>query len=131
MVAVRCTGTPFEQGTYSLAGYSLIPLVHSPIFAAVHVRALTRDQAPGWIAGSGAAGSAIIPFMTGALASRFGIGARQILVCSTPSNSSTLIGLTCRIVVMMALMASLWALVLSIGKRDDGELVAIYGLQDS
>jgi len=46
-------------------------------FAADHIRALTRDL--GWIAGFGQAGSAILPFMTGALASRFGISSLQPL----------------------------------------------------
>ncbi|ESK90172.1 hypothetical protein Moror_7761 [Moniliophthora roreri MCA 2997] len=48
----------------------------------------------GWIAGFGQAGSAVIPFMTGALAGRFGIWSLQPLLVS-----------------MMAVMTILWALV--------------------
>ncbi|KAK7034515.1 hypothetical protein VNI00_012362 [Paramarasmius palmivorus] len=48
----------------------------------------------GWIAGFGQAGSAVLPFMTGALAGRFGIWSLQPLLIS-----------------MMATMTILWALV--------------------
>ncbi|KAJ3824255.1 MFS general substrate transporter [Lentinula raphanica] len=48
----------------------------------------------GWIAGFGQAGSAVLPFMTGALASKFGITSLQPLLIS-----------------MMAFMTILWALV--------------------
>ncbi|TFL07867.1 MFS general substrate transporter [Pterulicium gracile] len=48
----------------------------------------------GWIAGIGQAGSAILPFVSGAFASRFGIGSLQPFL-----------------VVMMVGMAGLWALV--------------------
>ncbi|PVF93675.1 MFS general substrate transporter [Serendipita vermifera] len=56
----------------------------------------------GWIAGFGQAGSAVLPFMTGALASRFGIKALQPLL-----------------VAMMAFMTVLWALVPGHSKRKD------------
>ncbi|KAG8809398.1 hypothetical protein FRC17_003459 [Serendipita sp. 399] len=56
----------------------------------------------GWIAGFGQAGSAVIPFMTGALASRFGIKSLQPLL-----------------VAMMAFMSVLWALVPNHSKRRD------------
>ncbi|KIK69642.1 hypothetical protein GYMLUDRAFT_186853 [Collybiopsis luxurians FD-317 M1] len=48
----------------------------------------------GWIAGFGQAGSAVIPFMTGALANKFGITSLQPLLVS-----------------MMAFMTVLWALI--------------------
>ncbi|KIJ15883.1 hypothetical protein PAXINDRAFT_76660 [Paxillus involutus ATCC 200175] len=54
----------------------------------------------GWIAGFGQAGSALLPFMTGTIASKSGIGALQPLL-----------------VAMMAFMTFLWALVPSKGTR--------------
>ncbi|KAH0835909.1 MFS general substrate transporter [Lanmaoa asiatica] len=54
----------------------------------------------GWIAGFGQAGSALLPFMTGAIASKSGISALQPLL-----------------VAMMASMTALWALVPSRGSR--------------
>ncbi|KAG1716833.1 hypothetical protein ID866_355 [Astraeus odoratus] len=48
----------------------------------------------GWIAGCGQAGAAALPFMTGAIASKYGIGALQPLLIS-----------------MMALMTFVWALI--------------------
>ena len=42
------------------------------------------DPALGWIAGSSTVGSAILPFMTGALASCFGISALQRLYVRLP-----------------------------------------------
>ncbi|KAL4079401.1 MFS general substrate transporter [Scleroderma citrinum] len=48
----------------------------------------------GWIAGCGQAGSALLPFMTGAIASKSGIGALQPLLVS-----------------MMAFMTFIWAIV--------------------
>ncbi|KAG8781615.1 hypothetical protein FRC16_002819 [Serendipita sp. 398] len=56
----------------------------------------------GWIAGFGQAGSAVIPFMTGALASRFGIKSLQPFL-----------------VAMMAFMTLLWALIPGHSKRRD------------
>ncbi|KAF8155520.1 hypothetical protein B0H34DRAFT_808609 [Crassisporium funariophilum] len=56
----------------------------------------------GWIAGSGQAGSAALPFMTGAIASRHGIQSLQPLV-----------------VAMMAFMMLLWALVPASPRRTD------------
>jgi len=53
-----------------------------------------RTDSIGWIAGFGTAGSAVLPFMTGALAQRFGIKSLQPLLIS-----------------MMAFMIVLWALV--------------------
>ncbi|KDQ58458.1 hypothetical protein JAAARDRAFT_128981 [Jaapia argillacea MUCL 33604] len=50
--------------------------------------------AVGWIAGVGQAGSAVLPFTTGVLASKFGIGSLQPLL-----------------VTMMCVMVGLWALV--------------------
>ncbi|KAL4071424.1 major facilitator superfamily domain-containing protein [Scleroderma yunnanense] len=52
----------------------------------------------GWIAGCGQAGSALLPFMTGAIASKSGIGALQ------PFHG-------CRLVSMMAFMTFIWAIV--------------------
>ncbi|KAF8556039.1 MFS general substrate transporter [Imleria badia] len=54
----------------------------------------------GWIAGFGQAGSALLPFMTGAIASKTGISALQPLL-----------------VAMMVFMTVLWALVPSKGTR--------------
>ncbi|KIM30930.1 hypothetical protein M408DRAFT_21744 [Serendipita vermifera MAFF 305830] len=56
----------------------------------------------GWIAGFGQAGSAVLPFITGALASQFGIVSLQPLLVS-----------------MMAFMTILWALVPGHSKRRD------------
>lgn len=54
----------------------------------------------GWIAGFGQSGSAIFPFLTGALANKYGIVALQPLI-----------------VAMMASMAALWFTVPSVAKR--------------
>ncbi|KAF8439081.1 major facilitator superfamily domain-containing protein [Boletus edulis BED1] len=54
----------------------------------------------GWIAGFGQAGSALVPFMTGTIASKTGIGSLQPLL-----------------VAMMVFMTVLWALVPSKGSR--------------
>jgi len=54
----------------------------------------------GWIAGFGQAGSALLPFMTGAIASKTGIGSLQPLL-----------------VAMMAFMTVLWAFVPTKGSR--------------
>ncbi|KAI6107587.1 major facilitator superfamily domain-containing protein [Pisolithus thermaeus] len=56
----------------------------------------------GWIAGCGQAGSALLPFMTGAIASKSGIGILQPLLVS-----------------MMAFMTSIWILVPSSTRRED------------
>lgn len=56
----------------------------------------------GWMAGFGQAGSAVIPFMTGALANRFGIKSLQPLL-----------------VAMMGLMTALWAVIPNHAKRRD------------
>ncbi|KAJ8516259.1 hypothetical protein ONZ45_g6401 [Pleurotus djamor] len=56
----------------------------------------------GWIAGFGQAGSAVLPFMTGALASKFGITSLQPLLIS-----------------MMGLMIVLWTLVPTSQRRSD------------
>ncbi|KAI6106938.1 major facilitator superfamily domain-containing protein [Pisolithus croceorrhizus] len=56
----------------------------------------------GWIAGCGQAGSALLPFMTGAIASKSGIGILQPLLVS-----------------MMAFMTSIWILVPSSARRED------------
>ncbi|KAF8155522.1 MFS general substrate transporter [Crassisporium funariophilum] len=56
----------------------------------------------GWIAGFGQAGSAVLPFMTGAIASRHGINSLQPLL-----------------VAMMALMMFLWILVPASPRRAD------------
>ncbi|KAF4564724.1 hypothetical protein EYR40_010896 [Pleurotus pulmonarius] len=56
----------------------------------------------GWIAGFGQAGSAVIPFMTGALASKYGIQSLQPLL-----------------VAMMAFMIILWTLVPRTQRRED------------
>ncbi|KAG8772919.1 hypothetical protein FRC20_005778 [Serendipita sp. 405] len=56
----------------------------------------------GWIAGFGQSGSAILPFLTGALANKYGIMALQPLI-----------------VAMMASMAALWFMVPSISKRSE------------
>ncbi|KAL0960048.1 hypothetical protein HGRIS_011696 [Hohenbuehelia grisea] len=56
----------------------------------------------GWIAGFGQAGSAVLPFMTGALASKAGIKSLQPLL-----------------VAMMALMIALWAMVPKSQRRTD------------
>ncbi|PVF98696.1 MFS general substrate transporter [Serendipita vermifera] len=54
----------------------------------------------GWIAGFGQSGSAVLPFLTGALANKYGIVALQPLI-----------------VAMMASMAALWFMVPTIAKR--------------
>ncbi|KAJ4491257.1 major facilitator superfamily domain-containing protein [Lentinula edodes] len=56
----------------------------------------------GWIAGFGQAGSAVLPFMTGALASKFGIKSLQPLLVS-----------------MMAFMTILWAFVPGAPRKTD------------
>ncbi|KAI0365063.1 hypothetical protein BV20DRAFT_973625 [Pilatotrama ljubarskyi] len=56
----------------------------------------------GWIAGFGQAGSAFLPFLTGAVASKAGIKSLQPLLVS-----------------VMGLMVGLWALVLSSPGRTD------------
>ncbi|KAI6043917.1 major facilitator superfamily domain-containing protein, partial [Pisolithus marmoratus] len=56
----------------------------------------------GWIAGCGQAGSALLPFMTGAIASKSGIGALQPLLVS-----------------MMAFMSFIWVLVPDSARRED------------
>ncbi|KAF8234579.1 MFS general substrate transporter [Tricholoma matsutake] len=56
----------------------------------------------GWIAGFGQAGSAVLPFMTGAFSSKFGIRSLQPLL-----------------VVMMSLMTVMWALVPRVPRRTD------------
>lgn len=56
----------------------------------------------GWIAGCGQAGSALLPFMTGAIASKSGIAILQPLLVS-----------------MMAFMMSIWILVPSSARREE------------
>ncbi|PVF93673.1 MFS general substrate transporter [Serendipita vermifera] len=56
----------------------------------------------GWVAAFGAAGSAVLPFMTGALANRFGLKSLQPLLVS-----------------MMTVMAVLWALIPGHSKRTE------------
>ncbi|KAF7426170.1 hypothetical protein PC9H_008537 [Pleurotus ostreatus] len=56
----------------------------------------------GWITGIGMAGSAALPFITGLLASRYGIGSLQPLMVS-----------------MMCTMVGVWALVPSVQRRAD------------
>ncbi|PFH48670.1 hypothetical protein AMATHDRAFT_64868 [Amanita thiersii Skay4041] len=56
----------------------------------------------GWVAGFGQAGSAVLPFMTGAIAQRWGIRSLQPLL-----------------VIMMVLMIALWKLVPSTMRRPD------------
>lgn len=56
----------------------------------------------GWIAGFGQAGSALLPFMTGAFSSKFGIKSLQPLL-----------------VVMMSVMTVLWAVVPRVPRRAD------------
>ncbi|PVF98704.1 MFS general substrate transporter, partial [Serendipita vermifera] len=56
----------------------------------------------GWIAGFGQSGSAVLPFLTGALANKYGIVALQPLI-----------------VAMMASMAALWFMVPTIAKRKE------------
>ncbi|KAF8877278.1 major facilitator superfamily domain-containing protein [Infundibulicybe gibba] len=79
---------------------SIVGMLLGPIFpvAMNHTaKVLPRwllTGAIGWISGFGQAGSALIPFMTGAFASRFGIKSLQPLL-----------------VVMMSIMIILWALV--------------------
>ncbi|KAF8877279.1 MFS general substrate transporter [Infundibulicybe gibba] len=79
---------------------SIVGMLLGPIFpvAMNHAaKVLPRwllTGAIGWISGFGQAGSAVIPFMTGALSSRFGIRSLQPLL-----------------VVMMSVMIILWALV--------------------
>ncbi|KAF8870181.1 major facilitator superfamily domain-containing protein [Infundibulicybe gibba] len=79
----------------SIVGVLLGPIY--PIAMNHAARVLPRwllTGAIGWIAGFGQAGSAVIPFMTGAFSSRFGIKSLQPLL-----------------VVMMSIMIVLWALV--------------------
>jgi len=56
----------------------------------------------GWIAGFGQAGSALLPFMTGALSSKYGIKSLQPLL-----------------VAMMSVMTVMWALVPRVPRRPD------------
>ncbi|KDQ58647.1 hypothetical protein JAAARDRAFT_155195 [Jaapia argillacea MUCL 33604] len=89
--------------TVSLVGLLLGPIY--PIMMNHSSRILPRwllTGSIGWIAGFGQAGSALLPFMTGALASKFGIGSLQPLLVS-----------------MMATMVGLWALVPNSQKRPD------------
>jgi hypothetical protein len=71
----------------------------------------------GWISAFGQAGSAALPFLTGLLASKFGITALQPLYVSHAYFSSCYIALmmtTYSIVSMMSAMVVLWALVPSV-----------------
>ncbi|KAK7039480.1 MFS domain-containing protein [Favolaschia claudopus] len=87
---------------------SLIGLVLGPIYPIIMNQAgrvvprWLLSGSIGWIAGFGQAGSALLPFMTGAIASKTGIKALQPLLIS-----------------MMALFPILWALVPSSPRRID------------
>lgn len=76
----------------------------------------------GWIAGFGQAGSAFIPFLTGAIASSRGIQSLQPL-CAFPPCATVMMSLTFasspRMVAMMAFMFLLWAMVPNKGRRLD------------
>ena len=64
----------------SLVGLMLGPFY--PIVMAQHARIVPRkilSSSIGWIAGFGQSGSAVIPFLTGALANKYGIMALQPL----------------------------------------------------
>lgn len=87
----------------SFAGMALGPFF--PIVMSQTGRIIPRkllSGSIGWIAGFGQSGSAILPFVTGALANKYGIIALQPFI-----------------VAMMAAMAGLWFLVPSIPKRMD------------
>ncbi|KAK7044710.1 MFS domain-containing protein [Favolaschia claudopus] len=87
---------------------SLVGLVLGPIYPIVMNQAgrvvprWLLSGSIGWIAGFGQAGSALLPFMTGAIASKTGIKALQPLLIS-----------------MMAMFPILWALVPSSPRRID------------
>ncbi|KAK7044701.1 MFS domain-containing protein [Favolaschia claudopus] len=87
---------------------SLIGLVLGPIYPIIMNQAgrvvprWLLSGSIGWIAGFGQAGSALLPFMTGAIASKTGIKALQPLLIS-----------------MMAMFPILWALVPSSPRRID------------
>ncbi|KAJ7081684.1 major facilitator superfamily domain-containing protein [Mycena crocata] len=87
---------------------SLIGVFLGPIYPIVMNRAgkavprWLLSGSIGWIAGFGQAGSAILPFITGAIASKTGIGALQPLLIS-----------------MMAVFPLLWALVPNTSRRID------------
>ena len=75
----------------------------------------------GWIAGFGQAGSALLPFLTGALASRVGIKSLQPLyvpIC-TMIIYAWLTWFVPRLVSMMGFMVFLWALVPNTPRRVD------------
>ncbi|PVF93670.1 MFS general substrate transporter [Serendipita vermifera] len=89
--------------TVSLIGLLLGPVY--PLCISHTGRVLPRKiltGSIGWIAGFGQAGSAILPFMTGALANKYGIKSLQPLL-----------------VAMMGFMTLLWALVPGHSKRRD------------
>ncbi|KAI6148519.1 major facilitator superfamily domain-containing protein [Pisolithus tinctorius] len=89
--------------TVSVVGFFLGPMY--PIAMNHAGRVLPRwllTGSIGWIAGSGQAGSALLPFMTGAIASKSGIKTLQPILVS-----------------MMAFMTFIWALVPDSARRDD------------
>lgn len=71
----------------------------------------------GWIAGFGQAGSAVLPFMTGAISSKYGIKSLQPLWVFTLSFldylSTSYISIIqhSSLVVMMGVMVIMWAIV--------------------
>lgn len=66
----------------------------------------------GWIAGFGQAGSAVIPFVTGIVASKYSISALQPLYAFlSVSSFSTDLNIFHRLIAMMCTMIFLWALV--------------------
>lgn len=87
----------------SLVGLLLGPFY--PIVMSQTGRIINRNilsASIGWIAGFGQSGSAILPFLTGGLANRYGIIALQPLI-----------------VAMMASMAALWFMVPTVVKKND------------
>lgn len=87
----------------SLVGIALGPMYPITMNRAGHViPQWMLTGSVGWIAGFGQAGSAVLPFMTGALSSRFGIKSLQPLL-----------------VAMMSVMTVMWAFVPTSARRAD------------
>ena len=72
----------------------------------------------GWVAGVGQAGSACIPFITGAIASKAGIVSLQPVyvflirgIADRPTNADGVFNLNSRLIGMMGAMFALWFIV--------------------
>ena len=110
--------------TASVISVSIIGVLLGPMFpiAINHVaRVLPRhlvNGAVGWIAACGAGGSAVLPFLTGTLASNLGIESLQPLcvlkpvpIPKAPLYSTPNFLFFCRLLVMMVILGLVWGFV--------------------